>query len=64
MDPNLIAAMLLTAGLTGGAALALWQLPWSERDLREMDEDARATGRRVASARGGRERRGRARIAA
>jgi hypothetical protein len=57
MDTNLIATLLMTVGLTGGAALALWQLPWSEKDLREMNQDARAARQRLGAAMSARERR-------
>ncbi len=42
LDMNLMATMLMGVGLVGAAALAIWQLPWSEADLREADVDARA----------------------
>ncbi|MSP61659.1 MAG: hypothetical protein EXR72_15260 [Myxococcales bacterium] len=37
-----LGTMLMVAGLVGGAAVALWCLPWSEADLAEADADARA----------------------
>lgn len=57
MDSNFIATLLMTVGLTGGASLALWALPWSEQDLRAADADARAAKRRLEAAVSPRERR-------
>lgn len=46
LDTNLIATVMMTVGLVGGAALALWQLPWSEADLRQARRDMKdAAGR-------------------
>ncbi len=59
MDTNLIATLLMTIGLTAGAALALWQLPWSEKELREVSADVRAARRRLGEAATPRERRAR-----
>lgn len=50
MDLNLISTLLMTIGLTGGAALALWSLPWSEQELRVANEDAHAARRRLGAA--------------
>lgn len=50
LDMNLMATMLMAVGLVGGAALAIWQLPWSEAELREADGDARRLAARVAAA--------------
>ncbi len=60
MDSNLIATLLMTIGLTGGAALSLWALPWSDKELRAVDADARAARRRIEAAVSPRERRMRA----
>ncbi len=39
LEMNLIATVLLAMGLFGGAALALWQLPWSDDELRRAQAD-------------------------
>lgn len=39
LEMNLIVTVILTIGLLGGAALALWQLPWSDDELRRAQGD-------------------------
>lgn len=47
-DMNLVATMAMAVGLVGGAALALWQLPWSEAEVRAANADLKATFLRPA----------------
>jgi hypothetical protein len=48
-DMNLVATMAMAVGLVGGAALALWQLPWSEAELRAANADLKASVPRPAA---------------
>lgn len=48
LDINMLVTMAMAVGLVGGAALTLWQLPWSEAELREADADARQAVARLA----------------
>ncbi len=47
LDTNLIATVMMTVGLLGGAMLALWQLPWSEADLRQTGRDVKDAADRL-----------------
>ncbi len=43
LDMNLVATMAMAVGLVGGAAMALWTLPWSEKELRAANADLKAS---------------------